>query len=540
MAGAAAAAGAAKAIVKNGEQMLSRLANNKFTKGMGRTLDLTSLGQQAGRTALGYGLSWAFNQVAFSFTALWGWCVGAFQLIWNFNWNISDKGIEELQKSVDEASWEIAGETIGATLGWMAGGAIPGTMLKVINEPMAVYARKNLKEEMKDELGAEFSGNLKTLRDLQTRKYFYEMFKNARNWLKNNPNHPMSRYIQQMTGLDAQKLQSWGGGDAQPFTFAGQMERKIATIPDSNIAEAVREGLDSFADSFIEAGYVIANSVDSWYAQNAMNKGPSRNIAKIYPDKSIEDEYYAIPSNYIDVTPQILSNHQLIGTRDVGIVTGLDELTLTRLVQPSDLIIQITWYNRPAPPYSTEQVQKDKRSGKPNGETLIKKQVTICDVNRAKLDWYNIKRAAGGIYGYPTGEILCTARLESGRKIKMYGSTYQEAQEMVENLARLTDKKILYPLSFVERREFKKSKAKLERFPTVRMYPAYFTIIAGNSILPNSKDTLNQNRGTKTKHGEYLKRRAKVFMYMNQPPADWKKIKQALFTISEEERNKLI
>lgn len=527
-------AAAAAKIIKNLPALGSRLAHNKFTKGMGRSLDFSSIAQGLGRTAIGYGLSWAFNQAAFSFTALWSWCIGAFQMIWNFNWNISDEGIEELQKSVDEASWEIAGETIGATLGWMAGGAIPGTLLKVINEPMAVYVRKNLKEEAKDELSAEFSGNLKTLRNLQTRKYFYEVFKNARNWLKTNPDHPISRMIRQRTGVD---LEKWGGGDAQPFTFAGQMEKKIATIPDNNIQEAVREGMDAFADAFFEAGYVVANSVDSWYAQNAMNKGPSQNIAKIYPNKSNEDEFYTVPANYIDVVPQILANHQTIGNRDVGIVTGLDELSLSRTVLPSDLFVEIVWYNRPTPPYSNEAVLKAKKAGKANGEVLTQRRVTIADVNRNRLDWNLIKRLAGGVTGYATGEILCTARLESGRRIKMLGATYQEAQEMVENLAKLTDKKILYPLSFVERREFRKSKSKMERRPTIKMYPAYMNIIAGNMIIPDSLDKIGQNRGTKTKHKEILKRKAKVFLHTQNPPADWNSIKQALFNIMETGNN---
>lgn len=524
----------ATAIVRSLQNMPSRLANSKFTKGLGRKLDMGNIMGGAAGAAIGYGLSWVMNQIAFSFTALWGWCIGTFQMIWNFNWNISDEGIKSLQDSVDEASWEIAGETIGATLGWIAGGALPGTMLKVLNEPMAVYVRKNLKEEAKDELMSEFSGNLKTLRDLQTRKYFYENYKNARNWIKNNPGHPISQAFISATGVDPNK---WGGGDAQPFTFAGQMEKKIGTISDKNIQEAVREGVDSFADAFFEAGYVIANSIDGWYAQNAMNKGPSKNIAKIYPNKTNEDEYYAVPANYIDVTPQILANHQTIGSRDVGIVTGLDELSLSRAVLPSDLFIEIVWYNRQKPPYSNEAVAKDKKSGKVNGEVLTHRRVTIADVNKAKLDWNLIKRLAGGTQGYATGEILCTARLESGRRIKMLGSTYQEAQEMVENLAKLTDKKILYPLSFVERREFKKSKSKMERRPTIKMYPAYMNIIAGNTIIPDSLDTSTKNKGTKGKHNEFLKRKAKVFLYTDQPPADWNKIKQALFSVADKERS---
>lgn len=522
----------AKAITKSLGNMRSRIQHSQFTKGIQRKLEPGNIIGGAAGAAVGYGLSWLMNQISFSFTSLWSWCIGTFQMIWNFNWNISDTGIEELQKSVDEASWEIAGETIGATLGWIAGGAIPGTALKVLNEPMAVYVRKNLAEEAKDELMSEFSGNLKTLRDLQTRKYFYEMFKNARNWLKGNPGHPISQYIQQRTGVDVNK---WGGGDAQPFTFAGQMEKRIATIPDNNIQEAVREGMDSFADAFFEAGYVIANSIDGWYAQNAMNKGPSKNIAKIYPNKTNEDEYYAVPANYIDVAPQILANHQTIGSRDVGIITGLDELSLSRAVLPSDLFIEIVWYNRPTPPYSNEQIAKDKKSGKTNGEFLTQRRVTIADVDRSKLDWNLIKRLAGGTQGYATGEILCTARLESGRRIKMLGATYQEAQEMVENLAKLTNKKILYPLSFVERREFRKSKSKIERRPTIKMFPAYMNIIAGNMIIPDSQDKTNQNRGTKTKHQEVMKRKAKVFLYPNQPPADWNSIKQALFSIVEKE-----
>ena len=202
----------------------------------------------------GLSLTWAFA---------WGLVVSAATFLVNFNWNISDA---ELDKQVEQ-SWSNLYSSLGATLGnatgWLVCGVLPAASMFMFNEFLGLYVLKNVGEEALEELAGNISILIKSLAGATTRSIFSYLFKTVRNIL-----YP-----------DRDK-------NAQPWILSQKIEEKIETITDFNIRRLVEEYYEELVDACVEAGYVVANSVDSG---NAMFKNNSKGI--LDPDKIVEIDF---------------------------------------------------------------------------------------------------------------------------------------------------------------------------------------------------------------------------------------------------------
>lgn len=200
----------------------------------------------------------------FSWSLLWGACVSSFQFVWNFNWNASDAELDsQINASFNSLAGALGG-TIGNALGWLACGAAPGAVIAAFNEPMGLYILEQVGEEALEEIASNLSNLIKLTATSTVRAASIWSYKNIRNlWRK-----PDSQLKKELiaAGMKEDKINQAIAERNKPWSFAQSTEDFIESIPNTFIRNFTEELVEEFADSCIEAGYVVANSADSFLA----------------------------------------------------------------------------------------------------------------------------------------------------------------------------------------------------------------------------------------------------------------------------------
>lgn len=217
----------------------------------------------------------------FSWSLLWGACVSAAQFIWNFNWNASDAELDAQINSSFNALGGTLGATVGNALGWLACGAVPGAVIATFNEPMGLYILEKVGEEALEEIAGNLSNLIKQTATSTIRAASIWSYKNIRNlWRK-----PDSQLKKELiaAGMKEDKITQAIAERNKPWSFAQATENFVESIPNTFIKNFTEELIEEFADSCIEAGYVVAGSADSYLA---MQKLANQNI--LGEEKTVE------------------------------------------------------------------------------------------------------------------------------------------------------------------------------------------------------------------------------------------------------------
>lgn len=133
-----------------------------------------------------------------SLPALYSLVVGGIQRIVNFNWNVTDKELNEATKKLTQL-YGLVGEAAGQTMAFLTCGIAPGVIAFAFNPAVAAAILVNTTDEFQDEiyqLVGQISNNaLMTLASEIARKGFMS----ARRWLK-RPDSPFYKYLKEMFG----------------------------------------------------------------------------------------------------------------------------------------------------------------------------------------------------------------------------------------------------------------------------------------------------------------------------------------------------
>lgn len=202
--------------------------------------------------------------IAFSITAIYSMCVSAFQFVWNFNWNATDADLDSQIKSSFVALSGSVGGTLGNALGWLACGAVPGATIATFNEAMGLYVLERVGEEALEEIAGNLANLVRQTGMSLTKAFTVWAYKNIRTlWRK-----PDSVVKQQLLsgGMNQQQADDALAKRNKPWSFAKKLEDFVDGIPNEFIKNFTEELFDEFGDACIEAGYVVANSVDGFLA----------------------------------------------------------------------------------------------------------------------------------------------------------------------------------------------------------------------------------------------------------------------------------
>jgi hypothetical protein len=204
--------------------------------------------------------------LTFSFTKLWSTIVSAVRFVLNFNFNVTDTELDAQVKAAEIALAAARGSLAGQSLGFAVCGLIPSATIAVFNQPLALYMLKELGEEAADEI----SSSLTTLVTLQiqqaSRQIFANLFKNYRTLFRG----AAIGFAQGLVNIGVITQDSVDKANKErnkPWSIAGALEESIESIEDPALQSYAEELWEEFGESCIEAGFIIANSADSFYAQ---------------------------------------------------------------------------------------------------------------------------------------------------------------------------------------------------------------------------------------------------------------------------------
>lgn len=281
-------------LAATGNQSVRRIAVNASateSDGDGGFLNIFDSALKFGSSLLGSVFNLIGGAFKFSWSALWGTVTKTALFLINFNWNISDTAIDEQIKQADIALAAARGSLAGQSLGFAICGLIPAATIAVFNEPLGLYMMKELGEEAADEI----AGSLATLVQLQlqqtVRRGFFALFKNYRTLFR-------GAAIGFATALKSAGILSQSSIDKattnrnKPWSIAIALEDTVDSITDPSQQAYAEEFWDEFQDSCIEAGFIVANSADSYFAMQKMSNESllgSERIVEIQPIRNEGD-----------------------------------------------------------------------------------------------------------------------------------------------------------------------------------------------------------------------------------------------------------
>ena len=267
-----------------------------------------------------------FNLLGVTFSTLWGLFVSTAQFVWNFDWQITDKAIDQQIQNSFAALGSPLGGLVGNAVGYLACGAVPGSTIFVFNKALGAHVLKDVLQEG----GEEFLGNLSNLVSLTFQKtvesFILWGFKNVRKFIKSNVTF-FERIFGRRTG-DA--IKAWGNEGNKPWSFAQAVDDRVEKIPNKFVKAFVEEFLEEAWEGCVEAGYVVAGSVDAYLAAQQLKNEQSvlgqERIVEITPNRKVPDEKLLLAGKEEVLKPvivQSLANHKLLENRDVGVMYAM-------------------------------------------------------------------------------------------------------------------------------------------------------------------------------------------------------------------------
>lgn len=420
--------------------------------------------------------------ISFSVTAAVGWIFGRIEQIKAFDWNATD---QELQQMIDGQNVAIAsawGNVVGQGIGWLAGIAVGygiGFICPVIGGSVLAraIASRTAEEAVQEVLPGLRSALTATVGGMANNTII-RGYMNIRSLIKSLP---LDRLSAILGGDTARWVKDKWGGEGEPdLSFNNQMDNAVESISNQALRAFVENALDEGWDSFMEAGFVIAQEIDDAYQQNRVAVSKALGAEKtviVQPDVRNDDEqltFQNVPQKLLIPTIQTaLNQHRTIYNRDVGSIVGTtaDEYIRAR---PQLRKLIILFRSRQSPPWRNS-----------DGTRCKEVSYAIPDVKRG-LTWQEIKAVASR---FTWGKYRAVATLDNQRQMHVYGATAQEAEQKLRQLLTLSTASILR-LTISEEEI---TPTALIKRPT-EVYPSFGTLMARTANLSGQGRTTIDGR----------------------------------------------
>jgi hypothetical protein len=420
-----------KGIEKQGKRIFKSSFEEKKTDNEGGFLGW--LWNGAKRLA-GFIFQEAGKLLQFSLTTLWGWFTSTLQFIWNFNWNITDKEIDTQIQAKWDALGSMLGGAVGNFVGYLGCGVLPAATIFAFNEPLGAYIMANVAEELADELLGNLSSLVRYTFISGTEALLMSSFKNARKFIKSNV-----KFAQRIFGDKVgQLINAWGNEGSKPWSFALAVEESIEAIPNTFVRNFVEEFLEEAWEGCVEAGYVVANSVDSYLAAEKLKQQQLPVLGKnkyveVLPNRENKEEKIILAGPLELLKPtivQTLANHRLIEDKDVGTVYNFtpERVQNIRSYQP-EVVIKFLQ------PRKEKAKDKNQLTGQISFRLANKKAETITDAEVLTIA-QNIKaKFATPPFIWSKGKLLVSyCDWEKGYQFQLLVSSKIEAKRIIEQV----------------------------------------------------------------------------------------------------------
>lgn len=232
------------------------------------------------------------NFLSFSASAIWSYIWNTTTFLLNFNINATDAELDAQIKQGEIAIASATGSLKGTAVGWAVCGIVPTATLAVFNEALAVHTLARVGEEAAEELVASI-GNLISLQFQQMQRNFItQTFKNHRALFRS----AATGFAQLMANaglIDQASVDKANKERNKPWSIAGTIESTAENIKDPVFKAEYEEFWDEFSDACMEAGYVVAGGIDSYFAQQGLTRITEQGdetIIELFPARRDGDE----------------------------------------------------------------------------------------------------------------------------------------------------------------------------------------------------------------------------------------------------------
>lgn len=201
--------------------------------------------------------------------------------IYNFNFNPSDAQLDADISRGATALIGSLGSLLGKATGYLVCGALPGTVVLAFNEAMGVHVLQELGEEALEEFTGDIASLIRlTIQQLGNATFAF-LHKNVRRLWRGELDSEFRKRLEK-GGLNKKYIDIAIKERNKPFMLREKADKKVDSIKSKNKKEFVQNFLEELDSSCMEAGYIIANSIDSFIAQQSVSKeattGKSQNI----------------------------------------------------------------------------------------------------------------------------------------------------------------------------------------------------------------------------------------------------------------------
>lgn len=374
------------------------------------------------------GAGWIFRNLlgvaSFSFSGIWSWLVNAGQQLVNFDWNSSDAELRQLASSGYLASAATWGAFVGSGFGWLAGiglGYGVSMLCPVIGSAaLARYIAGQVALEAIEEVSQNLRvAVLQTMRAM-TNQATLSLYINSRKFLKRNSDRlpPRLREV----------IDNWGSDNGPRVTISDTIEERIERLP-LPLQIFTEEAIDEFFDSFIEAGYIIAQELDTAMAASKAAKpdNPERGLI-LYPDRDNPNDKVVLSGNQEQLIPQIqgiLANKRTLDGKDVGEIAAVP---IHEVITPKTSRYTLTIH------YSEYEMPPLTRNGRRGKSVKMKTPDSSLGIS------FNQLKIA--FKPFTWGGIRATAQLDNGRQLAVYGVSESECRDMLRSLSSFTSAEI--------------------------------------------------------------------------------------------------
>ncbi|NEQ41905.1 MAG: hypothetical protein F6K40_39285 [Okeania sp. SIO3I5] len=404
-----------------------------------------------------------------SVTQIFQALVNTGNLLLNFNFQVTDteidKQIDAINKSIVTRGFGAVGRTLGSTICGLGGAAL----ITKFNPSLGYHVMSNVAPEVAEELLSEWSQALSQAATQYATAKALEFFKGARKFLK-DPNNPFGQVLRKLVG--DKTIDEWGNPGNKEWTFkkgVGNLVKRV--IKDEELLENLQEGWEEFSDACIDAGFMIAGSIDDWIGMQSWQRegllGRTRTI-QVTPNREVPSETVILTGteqNLRTATTEIIATSQLLNNRDIGTqIIGEDN---EPIITNNGISVTLEFYAYSQPPYNTNERIK---------EGNARSRLTIPNCDPLKLNWDNIKTLFGGKNkSHDKGDIFAEARLDNGRKLKSWVDSEPEGVTLLEKMARISKADIILPIQFTSKRKYE-GKGRIQPRKRRPQYLAYIHI----------------------------------------------------------------
>ncbi len=423
----------------------------------------------------------AFGAVArffiLDFSSLWDTVVNAYFVIKDFDWNASDKEIEEMIKANNQAIANRAASALGEQLGFgvvrlanfflgKAAAAAGSIKVPVLSARIGLA----LAEEQNDEAMSAVRGFI----GAASAALVSNQFLSSMLYVRRNE-------------LFGQK--SITNDDLPNGSISEKIERQTQKLPEFWRSPA-QNLIEGFEDGIVSAGYVVSYTIDDYvaalkFAQN--DRGPTRTI-EIVPDPAEPEatiEISAPQDSMPEIVPQVVAIHEEIKDRDIGQFLG-EPISGGERAKPSGRFLQISFSSVSKPPFWTKKGEKRARVS----------SLTIPDA-KPGISWADLK----SVPAFTSGPYHCHVKLDNGRMAAVWAVSEGEGRRLLQDLITKFSRAEILPDTFRASKGAGEEKSEL-------MTPFQA------AILDKSGKSLKADRKAGQERGNYRR----TFIWGKEPP----------------------